>query len=134
MLRRLLFGLMLGLLMLQPVWAAEAESGASDYVGYIELKPFVANFGGAGPLRFIKCEITLQVGSEEGHHAVNYHLPSIRNDIVFLLSAQDEAALSSADAQAALAKEVLTQVQTMLQEEEGTPLVTDLFFTSLVIQ
>ncbi|ANG64858.1 flagellar basal body-associated protein FliL [Marinobacterium aestuarii] len=134
MLRRLLFGLMLGLLMLQPVWAAEDESGASDYVGYIELKPFVANFGGAGPLRFIKCEITLQVGSEEGHHAVNYHLPSIRNDIVFLLSAQDEAALSSADAQAALAKEVLTQVQTMLQEEEGTPLVTDLFFTSLVIQ
>ncbi|MCP8688986.1 flagellar basal body-associated FliL family protein [Marinobacterium sedimentorum] len=133
MLRRLLFGLMLGL-MLQPVWAAEDESGASGYVGYIELKPFVANFGGAGPLRFIKCEITLQVGSEDGHHAVNYHLPSIRNDIVFLLSAQDEAALSSVEAQAALAKEALAQVQTMLREEEGAPLVTDLFFTSLVIQ
>nr|WP_067291002.1 flagellar basal body-associated FliL family protein [Marinobacterium profundum] len=133
MLRRLLFGLMLGL-MLQPVWAAEEESGASGYVGYVELKPFVANFGGTGPLRFIKCEITLQVGSEDGHHAVNYHLPSIRNDIVFLLSVQDEAALSSADAQAILAKEALAQVQAMLQEEEGEPFVTDLFFTSLVIQ
>jgi flagellar FliL protein len=133
MLRRLLFGVMLGL-MLQPVWAAEDESDASGYVGYIELKPFVANFGGAGPLRFIKCEITLQVGSEDGHHAVNYHLPSIRNDIVFLLSAQDETALSSVEAQAALAKEALAQVQAMLREEEGAPLVTELFFTSLVIQ
>ncbi|UTW10963.1 flagellar basal body-associated FliL family protein [Marinobacterium rhizophilum] len=133
MLRTLLLGLMLGLL-LQPAWAAETGSEADDYVGYIELKPFVANFGGAGPLRFIKCEITLQVGSEDGHHAVNYHLPSIRNDIVFLLSAQEESALASAEAQAALAKEALSQLQALLTEEEGEPFVTDLFFTSLVIQ
>jgi flagellar FliL protein len=133
MLRTLLLGLMLGFL-LQPAWAADEQSESSGYVGYIELKPFVANFGGQGPLRFVKCEITLQVDSEGGHHAVNYHLPSIRNDIVFLLSAQDEAELSSVEAQAALAKEALAQVQAMLQAEEGEPFVTDLFFTSLVMQ
>lgn len=133
MLRTLLLGLMLGLL-LQPAWAAATESDGSGYVGYIELKPFVANFGGEGPLRFVKCEITLQVGSEDAHHAVNYHLPSIRNDIVFLLSAQEEGALASAEAQAALAREALVQLQALLQEEEGEPFVTDLFFTSLVIQ
>ena len=133
MLRTLLLGLMLGLL-LQPVWAAEEAAESSGYVGYIELKPFIANFGGAGPLRFVKCEVTLQVSSEDAHYAVNHHLPSIRNDILFLLSGQTEASLSSVEAQTALAKEALAKVQAILVEEEGEAFVNDLFFTSLVIQ
>lgn len=36
-------------------WAAEEEKPANpDYVGYIELKPFIANFGGPGKTRFFK--------------------------------------------------------------------------------
>ncbi len=133
MLRTLLLGLMLGL-MLQPAWAAEDAPKESTYVGYIELKPFVANFGGKGPLRFVSCEITIEVGSENAHHAVNYHMANIRSDIVFLLSGQNEAALTTVESQKTLANEALALVQALLVEEEGEALVTDLFFTSLVIQ
>ncbi|MFC6670841.1 flagellar basal body-associated FliL family protein [Marinobacterium aestuariivivens] len=113
---------------------ALADESAEDYVNYIELKPFIANFSSEGTLRFVKCEITIQVSSPEAHHAVNYHLPHIRNDIVFLLSAQTEEQLATVEAQQTLAHEALERVQTILVAEEGEAFVTDLFFTSLVIQ
>ncbi len=66
MLKRFLLVLFLGAL-LQPAWAADedADAAADDYVNYIELKPFVSNFISPGKLRFLKCEITIQVTSPE---------------------------------------------------------------------
>jgi len=133
MMRKRSTGLLLGLGLLPSVVAAQGEA-ADDYVNYIELKPFVANFGSEGPLRFVKCEMTVQVDSPEAHHAVNYHLPQIRNDLVFLLSAQTEADLATVEAQQALSRQALERVQDILTAEEGQPFVTDLFFTSLIIQ
>lgn len=126
--RNWILGLLLVLLL--PLAAMADE----DYVKYIELKPFVANFSSDGPIRFVKCEITIQVSSPEAHHAVNHHLPHIRNDIVFLLSAQTEEKLVTVEAQQALAREALEKVQTIMVAEEGEQYVTDLFFTSFVIQ
>lgn len=116
----------------QNVWAE--EGGAEDYVNYIEMKPFVTNFGGVGKSRFLKCEITIQVSSENAHFAVNHHMPHIRNDIVFLLSSQTEETVSTIEAQQILAKEALKKVQNILVEEEGEGFVADLFFTSFVVQ
>jgi len=121
-----------------PVWAEgeekEGEAAVEDYVNYIQLKPFIANFGEKGKLRFLKCEITIQVNSESAHHAVNAHMAHIRNDLVFLLTDQTEATLKTVEAQQTLAKEALKKVQDLLVEEEGEAFVNDLFFTSLVIQ
>jgi len=121
----------------QSVWAedeAEKEKTTEDYVNYIELKPFVTNFGGVGKARFLKCEVTIQVSSESAHHAVNHHMAHIRNDIVFLLSAQTDETVSTVEAQQELAKKALKKVQDILVEEEGEGFVSDLFFTSFVVQ
>ena len=105
---------------IQAVWAEdEAEKAADDYVNYIELKPFVTNFGGVGKSRFLKCEVTIQVSSENAHHAVNHHMAHIRNDIVFLLSAQTDDTVGTVEAQQELAKKALKKVQDILVEEEG---------------
>ncbi|MGH1462326.1 MAG: flagellar basal body-associated FliL family protein [Neptuniibacter sp.] len=119
----------------QAVWAEdEAEKDAEEYVNYIELKPFVTNFGGVGKSRFLKCEVTIQVSSENAHHAVNHHMAHIRNDIVFLLSAQTDDTVGTVEAQQELAKKALNKVQNILVEEEGEGFVSDLFFTSFVVQ
>jgi flagellar FliL protein len=119
----------------QTVWAEdEAEKTVDDYVNYIELKPFVTNFGGVGKTRFLKCEVTIQVSSENAHHAVNHHMAHIRNDIVFLLSSQTDDTVGTVEAQQALAKKALKKVQDILVEEEGEGFVSDLFFTSFVVQ
>jgi flagellar FliL protein len=119
----------------QVAWAEdEAEKTVEDYVNYIELKPFVTNFGGVGKSRFLKCEVTIQVASENAHHAVNHHMAHIRNDIVFLLSAQTDDTVGTVEAQQELAKKALKKVQDILVEEEGEGFVSDLFFTSFVVQ
>ena len=122
--------------LLQPAWAADepVEGAEDDYVNYIELKPFVSNFVSPGKLRFLKCEITIQVTSPAAHHAVNYHKPEVRHEILMLLSSEEEEQLKTVDAQHLLAQEALQKVQQVLLAEEGEAFVADLFFTSFVLQ
>ncbi|MDO6565008.1 flagellar basal body-associated FliL family protein [Amphritea sp. 1_MG-2023] len=132
MLKRFLLILFLGS-MLPSAWAAD-EPLADDYVNYIELKPFVANFVSPGTLRFLKCEITIQVTSPQAHHAVNYHKAELRHEILMLLSSKEAEQLKTVDKQHILAQEALAKVQQVLLFEEGEAYVADLFFTSFVLQ
>lgn len=113
---------------------AQAEKTAEDYINYIELKPFVTNFGGPGPVRFLKAEVTIQVDDPAAHHAVNAHMAHIRNDLVFLFSAAQEEDVGSVAAQQLLAENALQAVQQLLKVETGNTHVADLFFTSFVTQ
>lgn len=132
MLKRLLMVLVMGLF-LQTAWAAD-EPVPDDYVNYIELKPILTNYGGPGKVRFVKCEITIQVSTPAAHHAVNFHMPHIRNDLVFLLSDQSHEEMTSVEAQSVLAKKALKLVQNILVAEEGEAFISDLFFTSFITQ
>lgn len=126
--------LLSGVLVLAQAADEDKAAPADDYVSYVELKPFIANFGGPGKMRFLKCEVTIQAGSEGAHHDINHHLPSIRNELVFLFSAQTGERLETVEGQGELAKEALQRVRQLLVEEEGEALIDDLFFTSFVVQ
>lgn len=119
-------------------WSSSAlaadEEPAKDYVGYIELKPFVTNFDGGDQLRFLKAEITIQVDEEVAHHFINAHKPQIRNDLLFLFAEQTEEAVKGVVAQSTLAAKALDVVQKAMIAETGAPQAADLFFTSFVIQ
>ncbi|GAA0793017.1 flagellar basal body-associated FliL family protein [Marinobacterium sediminicola] len=127
-------GLCLALLTAMLSLPAQAEKTAEDYINYIELKPFVTNFGGPGKVRFLKAEVTIQVEDPAAHHAVNAHMAHIRNDLVFLFSAVEEDQVGSVAAQQVLAEKALSAVQQLLKEETGQTHVSDLFFTSFVTQ
>ncbi|MBS99211.1 MAG: flagellar basal body-associated protein FliL [Oceanospirillaceae bacterium] len=120
--------------LIAPVAQATEENTQEQYISYIELKPFVSNFGSADDLRFLKAEVTIQVNSSAAHHAVNAHKAQIRNDLVFLFSAQTDESVGTVAAQQVLAGKALELIQKTLMEEEGESYVSDLFFTSLVIQ
>jgi len=121
-----------------PFAAAEGEDGEAqeEYVGYVELKPFVANYGETTELHFVKCEITIQAGSSETEQALGDHLDAIRNDILYLLMAQSEESMSSVSAQKILAKKAILLVKQRLADEVSDEAsdVTDLFFVSFVAQ
>ncbi len=116
--------------------AADEAEGEDDYVGYVELKPFVANFGDTSELHFVKCEVTIQVGSSATEQAVRDHMAGVRNDILFLLMEQSEESMVSATAQKVLAKKAIMLVKQRLIEEEGDGAIEidDLFFVSFVAQ
>ncbi|MVW73815.1 flagellar basal body-associated FliL family protein [Pseudomonas xionganensis] len=114
---------------------AEEEKAPPPAAIYINLFPaLVGNFGEGPKLKFYKAEVSLRVEGAEDEAKVKHHDPLIRNQLVMLFSQQSEAALEAPDARETLRQEALKQVQQVLQEEEGKPLVVDLLFNNLILQ
>ncbi len=119
-------------------WAsesAEAEGEAANKTIYYALVPaLVGNYGSDGRLKYYKADIALRVSGSEAEAKVKHHEPLIRNQLVTLFSQQTDASLGTVEAKEALRQEALKQVQTVLNQEEGKPLVDDLLFNNLIIQ
>lgn len=133
MTRILAFCLALGLAV--PAVADKAADNAVAKTIYYTLTPaLVGNYGSDGRLKYYKADVALRIGSSEAETRVKHHEPLIRNQLVMLFSQQTEASLGSVEAKEALRKEALQQVQAVLTQEEGRPLVDDLLFNNLIIQ
>ncbi|MFI8481959.1 flagellar basal body-associated protein FliL [Pseudomonas sp. NPDC078700] len=115
---------------------AEAEGeAATPKVAYINLTPaLVGNFGSGPKLKFYKADVSLRVAGPEAEAKVTHHEPLIRNQLVMLFSQQTEEGLSAPEAKEKLREEALKQVQQVLTQEEGEPLVEDLLFNNLILQ
>ena len=111
------------------------EESAEPKVAYVSLVPaLVGNFGDGPKLKFYKADIALRVTGSEAEEKVEHHEPLIRNQLVMLFSQQTEASMADENAKEILRQEALKQVQTVLEQEEGKPLVEDLLFNNLIIQ
>ncbi|HLD66015.1 MAG TPA: flagellar basal body-associated protein FliL [Pseudomonas sp.] len=104
-------------------------------VAYISLVPaLVGNFGTGPKLKFYKADIALRVTGTEAEERVKHHEPLIRNQLVMLFSQQTDETMGTPGAKETLRQEALKQVQAVLTQEEGKPLVDDLLFNNLIIQ
>ncbi len=112
---------------------AEKTATASEY---LEIKPaLITNYGGAGPIHFLKAELTLRLSKDpDANQLVMRHMPHIRHDLIMLFSRQNEDNLATMQGKEQLRQEALTAVQKILQSEENKKLVDDLLFTNFVIQ
>lgn len=111
------------------------EENAAPKVAYYSLVPaLVGNFGTGPKLKFYKADIALRVTGSEAEEKVEHHEPLIRNQLVMLFSQQTEANMADENAKETLRQEALKQVQEVLTQEEGQPIVEDLLFNNLIIQ
>lgn len=111
------------------------EESAAPKVAYYNLVPaLVGNFGSGPKLKFYKADIALRVTGTEAEEKVEHHEPLIRNQLVMLFSQQSDASLGDEAAKEQLRQEALKQVQEVLTQEEGQPIVEDLLFNNLIIQ
>jgi flagellar FliL protein len=112
------------------------QKAATSTGEYLDLKPaIITNFGGIGPIHFLKAEISLRVGKNpENNIAVQHHLPQIRHTLVMLLARQTDQTLSTMQGKEQIRQDALVAVQKIMQEEEGKPLVEDVLFNNLIIQ
>lgn len=127
---------MLALAMPMMAVAEEAEEGAAK-VSYITLSPpFVGNYGldGSAKLKVYKADISLRVTGAEAAKAVKANDPLIRNQLVGLFTQQTSETLGSVEAKEKLRQEALKQVQQVMNDETGKPMVEDLLFNNLIVQ
>lgn len=111
------------------------EGAAAPVVSYVTLMPaLVGNFGEGPKLKFYKADLSLRVTGADVEAKVKHHEPLIRNQLVMLFSQQTEPAMAAPGARETLRAEALKQVQEILTQEEGKPLVEDLLFNNLIIQ
>lgn len=102
---------------------------------YIHLTPaFVVNYGNTGRMKYLRTEVALRVSGIEAASAVTQHRPYIRNNLVFLLTAQDSDIVNSSSGRETLRKVALDEVRALMTELEGMPYVDDLFFENFVVQ
>lgn len=133
--KRILF-LFVALCMALPALAetAESDAAATKSIYYALVPALVGNYGSGGKLKYYKADIALRVSSSEAEAKVKHHEPLIRNQLVTLFSQQTDASLGTVEAKEALRQEALKQVQAVLTQEEGKPLVDDLLFNNLIVQ
>ncbi len=116
-------------------YAQTTANGGSEY---IELQPpFIVTYGGPGPLKYLKTEVTLIVPSVEAEVKVKKHTPPIRNSLVMLLSRQRSENVSSTEGRDQIRLQALEDLrQVMIGEygDSGYDLIKDLLFTSFVVQ
>lgn len=117
-----------------PALAEKAEGEALKPIYYALVPALVGNYGSNGKLKYYKADVALRIGSPAAEERVKHHEPLIRNQLVMLFSQQSDAMLGSVEAKEALRQEALRQVQAVLSQEEGQPLVDDLLFNNLIIQ
>jgi len=109
-------------------------AGASE-TKYIHLTPaFVVNYGNTGRMKYLRTEVALKVSGALAATAVTSHRPYIRNNLVFLLTAQDSDIVNSSSGRETLRKVALDEVRALMTELEGMPMVDDLFFENFVVQ
>jgi|TARA_B110001454_G_scaffold75362_1_gene72860 flagellar FliL protein len=104
-------------------------------IKYIHLTPaFVVNYGNTGRMKYLRTEIALKVNGASAAGAVTSHRPYIRNNLVFLLTAQDGDIVNSSAGRETLRKVALDEVRALMTELEGEPMVDDLYFENFVVQ
>jgi len=129
--------LMVMALMLPMAAMAEEAAEGAPKVAYISLSPpFVGNYAldGNSKLRVYKADVALRVTGDAAAAAVKHHEPLIRNQLVALFTQQAVDSMSNVEAKERLRQEALKQVQQVMENEEGKPIVEDLLFNNLIVQ
>lgn len=128
-----LFALLLAVTLSATAFAKQ-EATASSPTAYVNLNPaIVGNYGAGTKLKYYKADIALRVLTEHVD-TVKYHEPLIRDQLIQLFAQQKDEDMNSQAGKEAVRQAALQQVQQILSQEEGSPLVEDLLFNNLVIQ
>lgn len=114
------------------------EAGATgSSTQYVHLQPaFVLNYGSntTGRLKYIRTDVALRVTGAEAAGKVNHHQAFIRNQLVLLLSQQDEATVNDPQGREKLRQVALDEIRALMTELEGKPFIDDLYFQNFVAQ
>ncbi|WP_296248251.1 flagellar basal body-associated protein FliL [Pseudomonas sp. UBA4194] len=117
--------------------AAKEGEGGAPKVAYVGMTPpFVGNYAldGSPKLHVYKADIALKVTGPEAEAAVKRQDPLLRNQLVALFAQQTVDSMSNVEAKEKLRQEALKQVQQVMSDEEGKPMVEDLLFNNLIVQ
>ncbi len=124
--------LMLGL---TQAHAAEAEKAASKTSAYVSLgDPMVLNLSGGKRLTFLQISADILVSDADAEDAVKIHVPAIRHSLIMLLSEQNAKDIKSPGKREEIRQQATARVKGLIADLAGSQDVSDVLFSSILVQ
>ncbi|ABE50239.1 MULTISPECIES: flagellar basal body-associated protein FliL [Methylobacillus] len=101
---------------------------------FVTLDTFTVNLQPDPDDQYLQVDLTVQVEDQAQADIIKKHMPSVRNRILILLSSKKSSELLNIDGKKALASEIIAQLSEPFSPGAKPQAVSDVFFTSFVIQ
>jgi flagellar protein FliL len=109
--------------------AAKKEAVYMDFE-----QPFVVNFMDENQLRYLQVSVAVMSHDAKMAELVKRHMPIIRNNLVMLFSNQTRVQIISREGKEKIRADAQAEVQKILKEQTGKPVIEALYLTSFVMQ
>jgi flagellar FliL protein len=115
--------------------SAAANAAPAKPPVFMALEPFTVNLQmEEGVQQFLQVGMSLQVGDQTQTDLIKLYLPQVRSRLLMLLSSKKASEILTMDGKKKLAGEVVAQVKDSFSGRTAKPEISDVFFTSFVIQ
>ncbi|QBE64841.1 flagellar basal body-associated protein FliL [Pseudoduganella lutea] len=101
---------------------------------YVPVEPFTVNLNPEEGEQYLQLAFTLQVPDAEQSDAIKNNMPKVRSRILLLLSSKKASEINTPEGKTALAEEIMKQVNEPFQDHGDEQEVSEVLFTSFIIQ
>jgi len=101
---------------------------------YLALEPFVVNLQPENGDQYLQVAFTLQVDGAEQAELIKANMAKVRSRLLLLLSGKKASEINTVEGKQQLAGEILAAVRTPFSEHGDEQEVSDVLFTSFIIQ
>lgn len=118
------------------IWAAEDEEVVEKNPAYISLgKPMVLNLSSnKGRLTFLQLQADVLVNDSASEEMIKAHIPAIRHQLIVLLSEQPARDMKSSAKREKIRLIATAQVQELMAELGSSSKISDILFSSFLVQ
>jgi flagellar FliL protein len=101
---------------------------------YIPVDAFTVNLQPETGEQFLQINFTLQVANAHEVEAIKLNMPKVRSRVLLLLSGKKASEISTVEGKQQLAKEIIAAARQPFVDKGEPQQVTDVLFTSFIIQ
>ena len=115
--------------------ATEDETEAQATSAYVSLgEPMVLNLSGTRRLSFLQLSADVLVSDSDAETTIKTHVPAIRHSLIMLLSEQKAGDIKSPARREEIRQQATTQVQALIADLSGSEVVSEVLFSSILVQ
>jgi len=101
---------------------------------FLPLEQFIVNLQSESGEKYLQVQMTLRVPDDAQANAIKANAPQVKSRLIMLLSSKDASELLTPEGKEKLIREITTQVNLPFTPKGEPQQVSDVFFTSFVIQ
>ncbi|WP_436264590.1 flagellar basal body-associated protein FliL [Pseudoduganella sp. LjRoot289] len=116
---------------------AKHKKAASAKVGppvYVIIEPFTVNLQPENGEQYLQLAFTLQVSGLEEVEVIKNNMPKVRSRLLLLLSSKRASEINTPEGKQQLSAEIMEQVRAPFEDKGPQQDVTEVLFTSFIIQ